>query len=92
MEIRKGVYVLPQAGIIYHTQLKIHLAPFGYKPCQYTPGLWDHENRDTKLCLVVDNFGIKYTRKNNLQHILSALQKQIPISVDIKGDLFVELL
>ena len=63
MEIRKGMYILPQAGIIYPTQLKMHLAPFGYKPFQYTPGLWDHENRDTKLCLVVDNFGIKYTRK-----------------------------
>ena len=82
------MYVLPQAGIIYPTQLKMHLAPFGYKPFQYTPGLWDHENRDTKLCLVVDDFGIKYTRKNNLQHILLALQTQITISVDMKGDLF----
>ena len=34
MEIRKGVYGLTQVGIISHTQLKIHVSSFGYKPCR----------------------------------------------------------
>ena len=75
MEIRKGIYGLPQADIISHTQLKRHISLFGYKPCQYTPGLWGNETRYTKLFLVVNYFVIKYTSDNNLKHILSDMQK-----------------
>ena len=71
------MYGLPQAGIISHTQLKRHIFSFGYKLCQCTPGLWDNKTRDTRLCLVVDNFGIKYTISNNLQRILSDMQKNL---------------
>ena len=67
---------------------KINLDPFGYKPCQYTPGLREHKTRDIKFCLVVDDFGIKYTNDNNLQHILSYLHFFFTILVDMKGDLF----
>ena len=59
MEIRKDIYGFPQAGIIVHAQLKEHLAPFGCKPFQYTTGPWEHENRVTKLYLVVNNCDIK---------------------------------
>ena len=40
MEICKGVYGLPQAGIISHKQLKEHLPPVVYRPFRYTPGTW----------------------------------------------------
>ena len=73
------MYGLTQAGIIFHTQLKINLPPVGYKPCGYTPSLWEYETRYTKLCLVFDTFGIKCTSDHNLQHILSALQKNYNI-------------
>ena len=78
-KIRKGMYGLPQAVIIYYTQINRHLSPFGYKPCWYTPGLWGHETRDINLCLVVNDFGIKYTSDNNLQHIHSDLRKNYNI-------------
>ena len=63
------MYGLPQAGIIYHTQLKRHILSFGYKLCRCTPGLWEHETRDARLCLVVDDFGIKYTSNYLLDKI-----------------------
>ena len=75
MEIRKGMHGLPQAGKISNIKLKTHISPFGYKPSQYTPGLWEHETIDTKLCLVIDDFGIKYASDDNLKHIHSYLQK-----------------
>ena len=37
--IQKGVYVLPQAGIIAHDRLKKHLENHGYQPAKLTPGL-----------------------------------------------------
>jgi hypothetical protein len=41
-EIRKGIYGLPQAGIIANQLLKKRLSKKGYYQCQHTPGLWRH--------------------------------------------------
>ena len=43
IEVRKGMYGLPQAGILAQQQLIQHLKPFGYYPCPYTHGLWCHK-------------------------------------------------
>ena len=88
MEIRKGMYGLPQACIIAHTQLKENLSPVGYRPCRYTPNLWEHETRDTKFFPVVDDSGIKYTSDDDLQHLLSDICTKYKILVDMEGTLF----
>ena len=69
------MYGLPQEGMIAHTQLKRNLSHFDYKPCGYTPGLLGHKTRYTRLYLVVEYFGLKYTSNDNLQDILSDLKK-----------------
>ena len=46
VEIRKGMYGLPQAGRLANDQLVAKLAPHGYHPCPLTPGLWRHSKRD----------------------------------------------
>jgi hypothetical protein len=53
----------PQAGILAYNQLVTHLAQHGDAPCTHNPVLWTHETRDVTLCLVVDDFGIKYTNR-----------------------------
>ena len=42
VEIRKGMYGLPQAGILANKLLKERLAQHGYYECPRTPGLWKH--------------------------------------------------
>ncbi len=42
MEIRKGMYGLPQAGILANKLLKARLAPHGYFEQPHTPGLFKH--------------------------------------------------
>jgi hypothetical protein len=42
MEIRKGMYGLPQAGILANKLLKKHLAKHGYFEQFHTPGLFSH--------------------------------------------------
>ena len=39
VEIRKGMYGLPQAGILANKLLKQRLAKHGYYKCKHTPGL-----------------------------------------------------
>jgi hypothetical protein len=60
MEIRKGMYGLPQAGILANQLLRKRLKPHGYFEVTNTPGLWKHETRPTTFTLVVDDFGIKF--------------------------------
>ena len=72
------MYGLNQVGIIAHKALIHHLAPFGYHPARNTPGLWQHETRDTIFTLVVYDFDIKYTSLNNAKHLLHALKDNIP--------------
>jgi hypothetical protein len=59
MEIRKGMYGLPQAGIIAQQLLQRNLAKHGYRPVRHTHGLWKHDTRPVSFSLVVDDFGVK---------------------------------
>jgi hypothetical protein len=43
VEIRKGMYSLPQAGKLANNQLIAALAPFGYHPVPLTAGLRRHK-------------------------------------------------
>ena len=43
VEIRKGMYGLPQASILANKLLQKNLAQFGYFPCKHTPGLWKYQ-------------------------------------------------
>jgi hypothetical protein len=86
VEIRIGMYGLPQAGKLANNQLIAGLTPFGYHPVPFTTGLWQHKTRDITLCLVVDNFGVKYTNKDDANHLLESLQEcNYKLSTDWTG-------
>jgi hypothetical protein len=42
LEVHRGMYGLPQAGIIANQLLTKRLQPHGYYQCRHTPGLWRH--------------------------------------------------
>ena len=69
VEIRMGMYGLPQAGILANKLLEQRLNTKGYYHCQHTPGLWRHVWRDITFCLVVDDFGIKSTSRDHVIHL-----------------------
>ncbi len=58
-KIQKGMYGLPQAGIIAQELLAKWLKEHGYSQSKTTPGLWTHEWQSITFSLVVDNFGVK---------------------------------
>jgi hypothetical protein len=60
IEIQKGMYGLPQAGILTNELLQHNLAKDDYRPTPHTHGLWTHDTRPISLSLVVDDFGVKY--------------------------------
>ena len=88
-KIRKGMYGLPQAGILANQKLKRDLLPFGYVPCRHTPGLWRHIWRPVTFTLVVDDFGIKYVGRQHAEHLISTLRKLYPkVAEDWTGTLY----
>ena len=88
LEIRKGMPGLNQAGRIANDQLKAHLAHFGFTPVPRIPALWKHDTKPILFSVVVDDFGVKYIRKKNADHLIQALQKLSTISINWTGSLF----
>ena len=67
------MYGLPQARKLANDKLIKELAVKGFEPTNHTPGLWKHKTRPVKFALVVDNFGIKYTLKEDIEILLNML-------------------
>ena len=92
-ECRKCVYGLPQAGILANKYLEKRLNEYGYYQSQYTNGLWMHKTRPIQFALCVDDFGVKYVNKQDVEHLVGALTANNPetgkpmfeVSIDEKG-------
>eukprot|EP00804_Cyclotella_cryptica_P014175 CCRYP_005592-RA/>CCRYP_005592-RA protein AED:0.28 eAED:0.24 QI:0/0/0/1/0/0/2/0/659 len=88
MEIRRGCYGLPQAGILANKLLKQRLSTDGYFELPHTPGLFKHISRPVQFSLVVDDFGIKYTGQEHLNHLIQSIRKHYDVKVDHTGSLY----
>jgi hypothetical protein len=71
VEIRKGIYGLPQAGILANTQVIKLLTINGYHQATHTHGLFNHITHPISFALVVDDFGVKYTGIEHAEHLLT---------------------
>eukprot|EP00804_Cyclotella_cryptica_P011804 CCRYP_011385-RA/>CCRYP_011385-RA protein AED:0.37 eAED:0.37 QI:0/0/0/1/0/0/2/0/309 len=60
VRVQKGIYRLPQAGIIAQQLLESRLIANGYHQSTVTPGFWKHDWRPIAFALCVDDFGVKY--------------------------------
>jgi hypothetical protein len=75
VKIQKGMYELPQAGILANKLLAKRLAVHGYYQARHSPGLWLHAFRPISFVLVVDDFAIKYVGKEHAHHLLAILKR-----------------
>ena len=74
MEVNKGMYGLPQSGLMANKLLEKRLNKNGYYQSKLVPGLWVHETRPIQFTLVVDNFGIKYEHESDARHLMKVLK------------------
>ena len=72
-EIRKALYSLREARFITNVKLKRILGLEGYVPSKFTPGLFTHKTREIAFSLVVDNFGVKYKKREDAEHLLKTI-------------------
>ena len=85
VKISRGMYGLPQSGLLSQELLEKRLGKKGYYQSQYTPGLWLHKTRDIAFTLYVDDFGVKYVKEEDKQHLLDSLREDYDITVNNAG-------
>jgi hypothetical protein len=88
IEVQKGMYGLPQAGILANQLLVRRLAINGYNQTKFTPGLWRHVTRPIQFTLVVDDFGVQYVGAEHAQHLITALETDYTVSKYWTGALY----
>jgi hypothetical protein len=87
VEMCHAMWGLPQAGILANKLLWKCLAPQGYFECNHTPSLWKKATQPISYILVVDNFGIKYTRQEDIEHLIKCIKENCKLTMDWDGDL-----
>eukprot|EP00956_Cyclotella_meneghiniana_P001082 scaffold1265_cov38-Cyclotella_meneghiniana.AAC.9 len=79
----RGIYGLPQSGLLANELLEKRLNKNGYYQSKYIPpGLWKHEWRPIQFTLVVDDFGVKYVGEEHAQHLKKALEKDYTVTTE----------
>lgn len=53
------------------------------------PGLWKHVCHSVYFTLMVDDFDVKYIKKENTEHLMTALHKNYEVEEDWMGSLYV---
>ncbi len=90
-EIQKGMYGLPQAGIIAQELLEERLAKYGYHQSKIISDFWSHKTRPICFTLVVDDFTIKYINEADATHLIDALKMEYTITVDKEATKYIGL-
>ena len=88
IRIKKGMYGLKQAALLGYENLVKNLKPHGYHPIPHTDGLWKHETHPITFCLCVDDFGVKYFKKSDVNHLIQSLHQHYDVSQDWSGKNF----
>ena len=87
--VKKAWYGLKQARKIAHDDLVKRLSEAGYKKAALVEGYFRHETRDIDFTLVVDDFLIKYHKKEDLEHLQEAIGKYYKLKVDLEAKQYV---
>jgi hypothetical protein len=85
----KGMYGLPQAGLIANKLLELRLNKHGYRQSKLVPGLWRHDTHPIQLTLVVDDFGVKYVGKEYALHLKHILKEHYQLTCDWDGHRYI---
>ena len=85
----KGMYGLPQAGLIANELHKTRLNKHGYRQSKLVPGLWKHDTRPIQFTLVIDDFGVKYVGTEHVHHLIKVLEQHYEIKCNWSGQRYI---
>ena len=85
IEANKGMYGLPQSGLLANELLEKRLNKRDYFQSKLVPGLWSHKWRPVQFTLVVDDFGVKYVGEEHALHLKKTLQEDYTVTTEWDG-------
>ena len=85
IESNRGMYGLPQAGLLENVLLETRLNKRGYHQRRLVPGLWNHEWRPVKSTLIVDDFGVKYVDNEHALYLKATLEANYGVTTECDG-------
>ena len=85
----KGMYGLPQAGLLANELLEKRLNENGYRQSKLVPGLWKHDWQPIQFTLVVDDFGVKYVGEEHAKHLQATLERHYKVTQDWAGTRYI---
>ena len=85
MEVRKGMYSLPQADILARQLLEKRLNKKGYIESPLSPGYWMHKWHSISFMFCIDDFGVQYVGKQHTKHTMFVLRELYTILHDWNG-------
>ena len=89
IKAKRGMYGLPQAGLLANELLKKRLNKHGYRQSKLVPGLWKHDTRPIQFTLVDDDFGVKYVGEEHAQHLKNTLEAHYKLTCDWTGTRYI---
>ena len=81
-EINKDMFGLKQAALLANNFLVKKLRPYVYHPIPHTIGIWKHKSHSIIFYLFVDDVGLKYFHKQDINYLINALQQHYKLSID----------
>ena len=87
----RGVYGLPQSGLLANKLLEKCLNKRGYYQSKLVPGLWKHEWLPVQFTLVVDDFGVKYVGEEHVLHLKQTLEEDYTVTTEWEGKRYIEI-
>ena len=79
------MYGLKQAAILAYQHLSKLLYQANYRPIAGSVGMWNHINKDIMFNLCVDDFGVKYYDKTDVEELMNIIQQKYNIKPDLSG-------
>lgn len=90
-QIDKCLWGLPQAGLLSKQRLIKHLATHGYtQPNLSVPCYFQHTTNSLSFTLVVDDFGVKYSKKADVEHLLNCIHQLYKTTEDWNGSKYLQ--
>jgi hypothetical protein len=85
IQANRGMYGLPQSGLLANELLEKQLNKRGYHQSKLVPGLWSHKWRPVQFILVVDDFGVKYVGEEHALHLKQTLEENYNVTLEWDG-------
>jgi hypothetical protein len=84
--VHKTHYGLPQAGALSQQRLFRHLHQHRYRKMAHTPSCFRNTSGTIRFSLVVDDFAVVWTSKEDMDHLIHTLQQLYQVKVIWEGN------